>query len=173
MDLRSCPDSHRGSWTPRVLRGVLVCIPAHGSAITHASHQQTDTHTRSPAAGAASSSQNDTKGAWGLSTLQTPEWTGGLLVVWRDRDSPLQPHSHPPCSSRVCPNPAVSWGCRAGRGSTRFAPTTAQLAQPSPPAVSEAMRRHKPLPTIRNMKPHWSQGVLEGVGSRDNSTEGW
>lgn len=150
--------------------GECWCVfQPHSSAITHS--PPTTTHTCSPAAVAASSSQKDTKGAWGLAILQTPEWTGRLLVVWRDRDSLLKLHSHPPCSSRVCPNPAVSWGYGAGWRSTRFAPTTARLAQPSPLAVSEAMGRHKPLPTTRNMKHCWSQCVLERVGSHDNSTE--
>lgn len=92
-------------------------------------------------------------------------------MVWRDRDCFLKLHSHPPCWSRVCPSPAVSWGYGAGRRRTRLAPTTAQLAQPSPLALSEAMRRHKPLPTTRSIKHHWSQCVLERAGSHDNSTE--
>lgn len=33
------------------------------------------------------------------------------------------------------------------------------------------MGRHKPLPTTRNIKYHWSQRVLVRVGSHDNSTE--
>lgn len=41
----------------------------------------------------------------------------------------------------------------------------------SPIAVSEAMGRHKPLPTTRNIKYHWSQCVLVRVGSHDNSAE--
>lgn len=165
------PDSNRESWIPRHSGEHWCAFEPHGTAITHISPISRQTHTCSPAAGAASSSQKDTKGAWDLSTLQISEWTGRLLVVWRDRDSFLRLHSHPPCSSRVCPNPAVSWGYRAGRRNTRFTPTSAQLAQSSPLAVSEAMGRHKPLPTTRNMKHPWSQCVLERGGSHDNSTE--
>lgn len=107
-----------------------------------------------------------------LSILQMPEWPGRLLVVWRGRGRLLKLNSHPPCCfSRVCPNCAISWGYWAGWRSTRFAPTSAQLAQPSPIAVSEAMGRHKPLPTTRNIKYHWSQCVLVRVGSHDNSAE--
>lgn len=125
-------------------------------AIANISHQQTNAGT---------------KGAWGLPILQIAKWAGRLLMVKRGRDRLLKLSSHPPCSSRVCPNHAVSWGYWAGWRSTHFAPTAAQLAQPSPLAISEAMGRHKRLPTTRNIKYCWSQRVLVRVGSHDNSTE--